>query len=58
MNLILKNQNLILTWLQNNKSLIVSDILKGRGQFCLLLFYIIKYIVRQPKNIHISPKDA
>lgn len=28
-----QNQNLILTWLQNNKSLIVSDILKGRGQF-------------------------
>ena len=29
----LKNKELILKWLNDNKSLIVSDILKGRGQF-------------------------
>ncbi|WP_233862663.1 PDDEXK family nuclease [Tenacibaculum piscium] len=28
-----KNQNLLLNWLNENKSLIVSDILKGRGKF-------------------------
>ncbi len=28
-----KNQNLLLNWLDDNKSLIVSDILKGRGKF-------------------------
>ncbi len=28
-----KNQKLLLNWLDNNKSLIVSDILKGRGKF-------------------------
>lgn len=29
----LKNQKELLTWLNNHKSLIVSDILKGRGKF-------------------------
>ncbi|MDN4753226.1 hypothetical protein QYZ87_01565 [Porphyromonadaceae bacterium W3.11] len=28
-----KDQRKLLTWLQNNKSLIVSDVLKGRGKF-------------------------
>lgn len=28
-----ENQDIILNWLNNNKSLIVSDILKGRGKF-------------------------
>lgn len=28
-----EEQNLVVEWLSNNKSLIVSDIIKGRGQF-------------------------
>ncbi len=44
-----KNQRLLVQWLENNKSLIVSDILKGRGKFSAEWMLVAQKIDREAR---------
>ncbi len=54
------NQNILLSWIENNKSLIVNDIIKGRGKFSAEWMLVVQKIetnarwVLKPINVVIN----